>query len=173
MIRNAQAKFVMVLLLLSGTLACQARRSYLVPNDTMEPAIRKGETIVITADAYTKRPPARGEIVAAQVRDALVVKRVIALEGDTIEGKGLEVILNGKSLEEGYVSHKGRHPGSLDNFGPIKVASGMLFLMGDNRDFSFDSRSPDFGPVPVAAIKGRVVSIAQSSDPSRVGKRLD
>lgn len=173
MTRNLRAKLVIVILACSVGLACQTTRSYFVSNDTMEPTIRKGESVTIEFDAYGKESPRRGEIVAAQTADALVVKRVIAVAGDTVEGKGLDVFLNGKRLDEKYVIHKGRHPGLLDNFGPIKVGAGMLFLMGDNRDFSFDSRSPNFGCIPVDKIRGKILSISQSRDPSRVGKKLE
>ena len=163
-----------ILLFVCALAGCQTTKSYSVPNNTMEPAIRKGESVLIAHDAYVKHPPLSGDVVAAQMPDgALVLKRVIAVGGDTIEGKGLDVLLNGKPLNEPYVSHKGQHPGPLDNFGPFKIPKGKLFVMGDNRDYSFDSRSPQFGLVSIEQVKGRVLSISQSPEPSRAGRRVE
>jgi len=108
------------------------------------------------------------------------IKRVIGLPGDTVQVKQKKVYVNGKPLDEPYAQHldSTRYPqvffmpkedfqtlwekGGLahaagqnlrDNFGPVVVPPNHYFAMGDNRDFSFDSRF--WGPVPRSYIKGR------------------
>jgi len=89
---------------------------------------------------YRQRSPERGNLVVIRTT-ALVVKRVIAVAGDTIESREGVVSVNQKELDEPYVQHTGGAEPRMQTFGPITVPSGKLFLMGDNRDVSYDSRS--------------------------------
>ena len=93
-----------------------------------------------------------------------LVKRVIATEGDTIEIKNKQVYMNGYPIAENYKLHKDRQIFSnqgyfrydeaiRDNFGPVKVLPDHAFVMGDNRDESYDSRY--WGFLPLDQIKGR------------------
>jgi signal peptidase I len=93
-----------------------------------------------------------------------LVKRVIASEGDMIEIKDKQVYVNDNPIREHYKIHKDtqvysrqayfRYDEAIrDNFGPVKVPSGHCFVMGDNRDESYDSRYWRF--LPLDKIKGR------------------
>lgn len=86
------------------------------------------------------------------------IKRVIALEGETVEIRDKKVFIDGRVLSEPYRFCAGSEIQSADistrdNFGPYKIPEGMLFVMGDNRDKSYDSRM--FGPVPIENIRGK------------------
>jgi signal peptidase I len=98
-----------------------------------------------------------------------LVKRLIGLPGDTVQLINKQLYVNGQRVEEEkYVEHKdGRtYPNRAylseqmrlrDNFGPITVPDGRYFCMGDNRDYSYDSRF--WGTVPVDFLKGRAFVI--------------
>ncbi len=122
----------------------------------------------------------RGDIVVVEVpvsRDVPYVKRVVAIGGDTIEIRDKELYVNGAiAPHPAHLVHgdPGTFPpdavnpgippalGNRDNFGPYHVPEGMVFLMGDNRDFSLDSRF--FGPVPERNIIGRARIVTFSID---------
>jgi signal peptidase I len=119
-------------------------RLYELPSDTMQPSVMKGDRIFVDAKYYETRAPKRGDIVVAR-KQVTIVKRVLAVEGDVIEGSEDHVRVNGQLLQEPYTQYTERTNLAQGRFGPIRVLPGMLFLMGDNRDVSFDSRDPSFG----------------------------
>ena len=143
--------------LLSGMIKRKVVEVFKIPMDSMTPTILPGDHIWVDRRTAGKLP-GKGEIVVFRFpqdpkRDLL--KRVVALPGETVQVKG-------KLGEKGSV--------------PLKVPPGHVFVMGDNRDNSFDSRH--FGPVKVASIKGRACSVFWSSDEKgkvrweRIGKHI-
>ena len=121
--------------------------------DSMRPTLHSGDEIVIDRLSLLLRDPHRGELVVANSPNGgLVVKRVAALGGDSIGIEDGVLVVNGKQRREGYVDY-----GSVDGFyfGPVAVPKGQVFLLGDNRANSEDSR--DFGPVPEDEVVGRVL----------------
>lgn len=129
------------------------------------------------------RKPRRGDIVVFKYpedpkRD--FIKRIIGVEGDIIEGRNKVLHVNNMVVVEPYVLHSDPdiRPFNLDKrdtFGPVQVPKGKYFLMGDNRDFSYDSRF--WGFVDREDIKGRALIIYWSWDSednlprlSRMGK---
>ena len=130
-------------MLLVFAICCQATsRIFTIPNSSMEPTIRLGEKIAVDTQPFQ---PARGDLVIFLHDGASLVKRVIGVAGDVVEGRDLKVFVNGDLLKEGYVQHTGKRPlglKTLETFGPTTVPNGKLFVAGDNRDYSFDSRDP-------------------------------
>ena len=121
----------------------------------------------------------RGDIVMVEVpvEPAIpYVKRVVALGGETVELRDKRLFVNGEAIEEAWAVHGdgrlfprgSKHAGLLDgmgnrdNWGPFLVPAGEVFLMGDNRDYSADSRY--FGAVPEGNIIGRARPVAFSYD---------
>jgi signal peptidase I len=158
----------LVTLSLLGRLATRAAgfRSFSVPSTSMEETIRQGDYIVVDSSS---RSPKRQEVFVFLRDKTFWVKRVMALGGDSIQGKNGAILVNGQYLEEPYVEHTGEASPWMNNFGPITIAAGELFVMGDNRDVSLDSRSPEFGPVSLKSIIGKPLYVFSTD---RAGKGI-
>ena len=99
------------------------------------------------------------------------IKRVIAIEADVIKGENKNIYLNGQMIHEPYVQHsRDEIVKKLDNFGPITVPEDALFVMGDNRDESFDSRF--FGVVSLDKVEGKAICVQWSKKSDRNGSRI-
>ncbi len=103
------------------------------------------------------------------------IKRVIAVAGDTVEARDKRVYVNGRELVEPYIQHvdpeiRPRGADPRDNFGPAIVPKDSVFVMGDNRDQSYDSRF--WGFVDMSQIKGNAVVIYWSWDSSKSWPRF-
>lgn len=126
-----------------------------VPTGSMEKTIMIGDRVINFRLAYLFDNPKRGDIIVFPFPDdekVYFIKRIIGLPGETIEGRDGYVYINGRKLEEDYVT-------SLlnDNFGPYKVPKNSYFMMGDNRDISEDSRYWDHKFVKRNKIVGKAV----------------
>lgn len=143
-------------------------------SSAMEATLLKGDKFMIDKNYYRQHPCERNDLVAMRIEEAQTVKRVIAIGGDTIEGRDRKIFLNGHILEEPFAYHPsgGGNVQEQDTFGPITVAAGKYFVMGDNRDTSRDSRMPDFGQVAQNDIVGRPLYIYWGHTWSRNGDRL-
>ncbi len=160
---------LVVALLSAGAVSCRFQKVFTLPNTAMEPTIIKGEKFTVEMKPFQ---PSRGDLVIFEHDGILTVKRVIAVAGDTIEGRDNQIFINGSLLNEPYVEHVGPPHGPLATFGPVTVPASKVFVAGDNRDYSLDSRTPEFGLVATGDIKGRPVEIVQSSNAERVHKSL-
>lgn len=105
-----------------------------------------------------------------------LTKRIIALENQVVTLKGHETCVDGERIEEPYAYFSGEKPSGINvphtasEITPVRVPEGKLFVMGDNRDNSFDSRDPAFGFVDVEDIVGTPIFILWAKDKSRLGK---
>jgi signal peptidase I len=117
----------------------------------MEPNLHPNQRLIIEKVSYRFGMPERGDVVVLKLpgrgSDPLI-KRVIGLPGETIEIRGGYVYVDGERLQEPYL-----HVRTRGNTSPREVCDGCVFVLGDNRNASNDSRF--FGPVPVDQIVGR------------------
>jgi len=169
------AIIALLLALLIRTFAVQA---YKIPTGSMEPTLLVGDYILVNRLAYGFRFPYVGYLVRwgeIERGDVVVfiytedpskdfIKRVIGLPGEILEIKEKKIYINGKILEENWGFFKDEkyigYP--RDDFGPIEIPKDRIFVMGDNRDESNDSRF--WGTVPIENIKGKAFLIYFSWD---------
>lgn len=154
-------------------------QAFQIPTGSMEPTLLVGDFLLVNKMAYSRpvyslekviiprREIRRHDIVVFKFPQDLsrdFVKRVVGLEGEKLEIKNKQVFINDQLIEEPYKVHNDRnvynrenyyHYDDLirDNFGPVIIPKGHLFVMGDNRDNSLDSRYWSF--LLINYIKGK------------------
>lgn len=120
---------------------------------SMEPTLRSGDQVLVEKRAYRDELPRRGDLVVfrAPRTGEVTLKRAIGLPGDTVAIEDGVLVVNGRRQTESYAD-----PNAIDSvyFGPVRVRPGTVFLLGDNRLNSRDSR--DFGAVAKGDLIGRV-----------------
>jgi signal peptidase I len=116
---------------------------------SMSPTLPDGASILIQKDGYELY---RGDIISyTGPGKKLFLKRIVGMPGETIEGSDSRILFNGKPLKEPYLKTKQE----FYNFAPVKIPPKHVFVLGDNRKDSLDSRI--IGPVPFSRIVGKVV----------------
>ncbi len=135
--------------ILTATLILPVFRIY---GSSMMPTLWEGDIVV----AVKGGDPQRGDLLAFYYNNKILVKRVIALEGEWVnmDGEG-NVYVNDRILEEPYLTSKS--PGESDVVFPYQVPAGRVFVLGDNRATSADSRMEAMGSVAEEQIAGRLV----------------
>lgn len=122
-----------------------------INGDSMAPELRDGEVVAAVKDEEIQK----GDIIAFYYNNKLLIKRVIAVGGDEVNVDLLgNVTVNGARLDEPYVSNRAQ--GDCDVEMPCRIPKGYLFVMGDNRSGSLDSRSTAIGCVAREQVLGRV-----------------
>ena len=133
----------------------------IIQQESMQPTFYSDDYVIISKQAYTLFGDIeRGDVIVfksdlldGEGNSKHLIKRIIGIPGDTIEIKNGLVYRNGEKLEEDYVNEK-RQSGEME---PIIVEEGKLFVLGDNRRVSQDSRSEEIGQVDQETIVGKVV----------------
>ncbi len=124
-----------------------------IASASMEPTLRVGTLLILDKWTLRGRGPRRGEVVSfrSPTAEEDLVKRVIAVPGDTVELRDKRVFVNGAPVEEPYaVHHRANQKLEGDDLGPLTVPEGSYFVLGDNRDESNDStmwKDPSGQPV--------------------------
>jgi signal peptidase I len=146
-------------------------QSYHIPSESMEDTLLKGDFLFASKFIYGARipmtdyrlpavtDPKPGDVIIFKYpRDGKTdyIKRCVAIEGQTVEVKGKILKVDGKVMEESYTKYI-RGGSVLSNFGPRKVPKGYVFVMGDNRDNSSDSR--EWGMLDRKHIMGKALFI--------------
>lgn len=126
-------------------------QSFKVDGSSMENTLFGGERILVDKLTYRFRKPRRSEIIVLKMPRSQYIKRIIALGGDTVQERFGIVYVNGIPLQESYVDHK-----TTMNWGPILVPQGHVWVMGDNRPKSDDSRG-SVGFLPLENVVGRAL----------------
>lgn len=126
---------------------------------SMEPSFYSGDYIFTSKVTYRLRSPHRGDIVvfrSPRNPDIEFIKRIIGLPGDNVVIKNANVYVNGTLLHEDYIASETPlwEGGYVKDGVPVIVPDGEIFVMGDNRPRSSDSR--EFGPVPIDSVIGQV-----------------
>jgi signal peptidase I len=134
-------------------------QAFWIPSPSMEPTLDVGDRVLVNKLSYKFHDVNRGDVVVferppgastgqnGEIKD--LIKRVVAVGGDSIEAKEGNVFVNGEQVDEDYLE-----PGTpTDNLPLTTIPDGQVFVMGDNRTNSEDSRI--FGPIDEDAIVGR------------------
>ncbi|WP_139492895.1 signal peptidase I [Brevibacillus dissolubilis] len=133
---------------------------FIVEGESMEYTLHNTEKLVVNKAIYYMKDPQPGDIIvfhAEETRD--YIKRVIAVAGDSVEIKDDKVYVNDKVVEEPFLAQKRKeseeagYPRYLEDYPKTTIPEGHIFVMGDNRQNSRDSRA--IGPVPVEKVVGR------------------
>lgn len=150
--------FAAVLSLLIITFVVQA---FFIPSGSMEPTLAVGDRILVSKFIYHFRPVRRGDVIVFHYplnpgKD--FVKRVVALGGETVELRDGVVVINSSPITELYpTALSGGERTCTSNYGPQKVPLGHIFVLGDNRCNSEDSRF--FGFVPDENVIGNALLV--------------
>ncbi len=154
-------------------------QAFFIPSGSMEPQLEVGDRVVVSRTSYRLHDVNRGDIVVFRspsampsddplperiVKDVLetvalrkpgddeLIKRVVGLPGETISAQDGGVVIDGRALDEPYLPEGS----STIDFGPVEIPAGHVFVMGDNRGNSADSRV--IGAVEVESIVGRAIA---------------
>lgn len=155
-------------------------QAFFIPSESMVHTLEVGDRVLVSRMAYRLHEPRRGDVVVftspfdtpgqddddplgtrvlhtvlesvglRQPSTEDFIKRVIGLPGETIEGKGGTILINNRALSEPYLAEPG-----VSDFPPTTIGEGEVWVMGDNRNRSSDSRV--FGPIKDSKIVGRAI----------------
>lgn len=145
------------LCLLFGIVRPFVAETFYIPSSSMEPTLVPGDSVLDLKFAYLLSDPERGDLAAVQNpvhEHQTLIKRVAGLQGDTVEIRDGVLYINGERKNEPYVDY---NLTDSSFFGPVEVPSGHVFVLGDNRSNSRDSR--DFGAVAEKDLRGQVLRL--------------
>jgi signal peptidase I len=159
-------------------------QAFRIPSESMRDTLLVGDFLFVNKFLYGAkmpfsaarlpriRPPARGDIIVfvSPVDGRDFIKRCVAVPGDTVEVRNKVLYVNRKAQDESYVRHEDRNvmlagTTNRDFMAPYVVPPEHLFMMGDNRDNSHDSRF--WGALPTRLVKGKAIFIYFSVDTQR------
>ncbi len=139
-------------------LVIQFVRPTIVKESSMENTLNENNYIFLNKQAYTFGEPEHGDIIVFHSSltredgsEKLLIKRIVGLPGDTVKISDNCVYINGELLHESYIKEQGVVPGELE----VTVPEGELFVMGDNRRVSIDSRYEEVGCVKIDDVVGK------------------
>lgn len=148
-------------------------RTFRTVGESMEPNLYPGDLIAVDSGYYADHPIADGDVIVFRHNGTVLTKRVLALGGETVEGKDGKLIRNGALLTEPYLRVPDE-PSSDDEatFATRLIPPDEVFVAGDWRSRSLDSREADYAPVRRQDVIGKVIYIYSSSHPGQQGRRF-
>jgi signal peptidase I len=175
------AEAILMALLLALFIRTFIVQAFKIPSGSMIPTLQIGDHILVNKLAYGVRmpflerylieynQPKRGDVVVfifPEDNTKDFIKRVIGVAGDTVEVRDKKVYINGKQIDDAHAHFEGDDPQTAGmtgrDYGPKTVPENHIFVMGDNRDRSYDSRF--WGYVSLDAIRGKAFLIYFSWD---------
>ncbi len=163
---------------LSSLIKNNVARAYRIPSSGMEPALLVGDYLIADMIPYKSAKPKRGDIVVFEYPkdpSKYFIKRVIGLEGEKVQIIRNKVYINEQMIEDPWGHFSGNSPWakylpSMENFGPVVVPKDCLFVLGDNRDNSQDSRF--WGFVNIKKVKGKPLYLYWAANKARLGMQV-
>jgi signal peptidase I len=166
------AESILIAILLALVIRTYLVQAFKIPSASMEDTLAIGDHLLVNKFIYgtkipfskqsvlTFRDPRQGDVIVFEYPEDPskdFIKRIVGAPGDVVEGRGKRVYVNGKLFDNPHEIHKEqdiipREVNPRDTFGPVTVPPRSYFVMGDNRDRSYDSRF--WGFVPKEKIKG-------------------
>jgi signal peptidase I len=166
-----------VLPLVRWTVKTNIARAYKIPSSGMAPTLLVGDHLIANMRIYKSEKPKRGDIIIFEFpKDPAkdFIKRVIGIEDEKVEVINNKIYINEKLLNDPWGSFKDSDlaKGSpvSEKFGPVVVPKDSLFVLGDNRDNSQDSRF--WGFVNIEKVKGKALYLYWAKNKSRIGMEL-
>jgi len=153
---------LIVLILFGGCSHIGSIHGYTIASKSMEPTIYEGDKITTDESYYSNHSIADGDLVVFRHNGFMLVKRVSAVAGETIEGKDGILIRNGYALSESYAHHSGDPSSDMQTFSSRTIPKGEVFVTGDDRDSSLDSRLSEFGVVRTSDVLGIATYVMSS-----------
>jgi len=146
-------------------------RTFRMVGESMEPTLFPDDGITADTAYYADHPIADGDIIVFRHNGTVLAKRVLAVGGETIEGRDGKLVRNGAVLSEPYI--KTPDGPSVDReatFPARSIPMDEVFVSGDWRSRSLDSRESDYAPVRMSDVIGKIVYVYSSSHPGQQGR---
>ena len=160
---------VSLLLALVPLTGCSpSSRFYRASSSSMSPTIATGDRFILDQSEQDRTHLHDGDIVAfPREEGAIVIKRILAMPGETISGEDRKIFRDGRQVDEPYLAPANSEQEITPTFPARKVPPGELFVLGDNRDHSFDSRAPEYPPVHLTDVVGKYSLTYWRAGPSK------
>lgn len=147
-------------------------RPYKFPSISMEPTLLPGDYFLVDMKIYKTAKPKRGDVIVFEYpKDPTMefAKRVIATGGEKVAIIRNKIYINDQLIDDPW-GHFTMRRSSTEDYGPVKVPENSLFVLGDNRDNSEDSRF--WGFVNIRKVKGRILYLYWAKDKARIGMEI-
>lgn len=172
-------KSIVIALILALITRAMVVQAYRIPTESMKATLLRGDFLLVNKFIYGSqipftdirlpkvRAPKRGDVIVFRhpTEQKDYIKRCVGVPGDTVELKNDVLYVNDQPVNEPYKLLETSYVGHRANFGPVKVPAGHLFMLGDNRHNSSDSRV--WGMLDEKYLRGKAMVIYFSWDPDK------